>query len=187
MNRFKINKTSFPDLFFVDLKPLKDNRGHFKRLYCNDELINIMGNKPISQINYTFTKTKGTVRGLHYQTKPFSEKKIITCIKGEVYDVAVDLRKNSPTFLKHFSNILSEKNNKMIAVPEGFAHGFQTLKDNCEMMYFHSKPFNSKSERGINSLDPMLNIKWPLNFKQISDKDKNYSLLKIDFRGIQTQ
>jgi dTDP-4-dehydrorhamnose 3,5-epimerase len=184
MKRFKINKTSFSDLFSVNLKPLKDNRGQFKRLYCNDEFISIMDNKPISQINYTFTKKKGSVRGLHYQIKPFSEKKIITCIKGEVYDVALDLRKNSPTFLKHFSIILSEKNNKMIVIPEGFAHGFQTLKENCEMMYFHSKPFNSKSERGINSLDPKLNIKWPLNFTKITYKDKNYSLLKIDFKDI---
>lgn len=184
MQRFKINKTFLPGLFFVDLKPLKDIRGQLKRLYCNDEFINIMNNKPISQINYTFTNKKGSVRGLHYQIKPFSEKKIITCIKGEVCDVAVDLRKNSPTFLRHFSIILSEKNNKMIVIPEGFAHGFQTLKDNCEMMYFHSKPFNSKSERGINSLDPKLNIRWPLNITQISDKDKNHAFLKIDFRGI---
>jgi dTDP-4-dehydrorhamnose 3,5-epimerase len=184
MQRFKINKTSLLDLFIVDLKPLKDNRGYLKRLYCNDQFINIMSNKPISQINYTFTKKKGSVRGLHYQIKPFSEKKIITCIKGEVYDVAVDLRKNSPTFLKYFSIILSEKNNKMIVIPEGFAHGFQTLKDNCEMMYFHSKSFNAKSERGINSLDPKLNIKWPLNFTQISDKDKNHTFLKIYFKGV---
>jgi dTDP-4-dehydrorhamnose 3,5-epimerase len=184
MQRFKINKTCLLDLFFVDLKPLKDNRGYLKRLYCNDEFINIMGNKPISQINYTFTKKKGSLRGLHYQIKPFSEKKIITCIKGEVYDVAVDLRKNSSTFLKYFSIILSEKNNKMIIIPEGFAHGFQTLKDNSEMMYFHSKPFSSKSERGINSLEPKLNIKWPLKFTQISARDKNHSFLKLDFKGI---
>jgi len=184
MRRFKFNKTCLQDLFFADLKSLKDNRGYLKRLYCGDEFIDIMGGKPISQINYTFTKKKGSLRGLHYQIKPFSEKKIITCIKGEVYDVAVDLRKKSPTFLKYFSIILSEKNNKIIIIPEGFAHGFQTLKDNSEMMYFHSKPFSSKSERGINSLEPKLNIKWPLKFTQISDRDKNQSFLKLDFRGI---
>lgn len=184
MLRFKFNKTFIEDLFFADLTCLKDNRGHLKRLYCNDEFIDIMGDKIISQINYTFTKKKGSVRGLHYQIKPFSEKKIVTCIKGEVYDVAVDLRKNSPTFLKYFSIILSGKNNKMIIIPEGFAHGFQTLKDNSEMMYFHSKPFKPKSERGINLLDSKFNIKWPLKFTQISDRDKNHPFLKLDFRGI---
>lgn len=184
MSRFKFNKTCFKDLFFMDLKSLKDSRGYFKRLYCENEFMNFMNKKSISQINYTFTKRKGSIRGLHYQIKPYSEIKIITCIKGEVYDVMVDLRKNSPTFLKYFSIILSEKNYKMMIIPAGFAHGFQTLKDKSEMLYFHSKPFNEKSERGLNPLDPRLNIQWPLKLTKISNKDKNHFFLKRDFKGI---
>ena len=175
MQRFKINKTSLLDLFIVDLKPLKDNRGYLKRLYCNDQFINIMSNKPISQINYTFTKKKGSVRGLHYQIKPFSEKKIITCIKGEVYDVAVDLRKNSPTFLKYFSIILSEKNNKMIVIPEGFAHGFQSLTDNTEVFYQVTEFYHSESSLSVRWDDPAFKIKWPeADRRIISTRDLSY-------------
>ena len=184
MRHFKFNKTNISELVFAELNFFKDQRGYLKRLYCNKEFSKILGNKSISQINHSFTKKKGSVRGLHYQIKPYCEKKIIYCVRGKIFDVAVDLRKNSPTFLNYFSIVLSEKNNKMIVIPEGFAHGFQTLEDNSEMIYLHSKPFNTNSERGINFLDPSIKIKWPLSLSKISEKDKGHSFLKLDFKGI---
>ena len=182
--RFKVIKTNIPDLYHLKLSLLEDERGYLKRLYCFDELNKLMGNNSISQINHTYTKKKGSIRGMHYQKEPFCEKKIITCLKGKIFDVAIDIRINSPTFLKHFSIILTEDDNQMILIPEGFAHGFQALKDNCELLYLHSKPFNQKSEGGLNSFDPILNINWPLEVTQISDRDKNHPLLNLNFKGI---
>ena len=132
--RIKIIKTKIKDLTVVDIKSISDSRGFFQRIFCERELSGLLKNKNIVQLNRSFTKKSGSVRGLHFQNPPFAECKLVFCLKGEVYDVAVDLRMKSKTFLKHHSEILNEKNNRMMIIPEGFAHGFQTLSKNTELI-----------------------------------------------------
>lgn len=120
---------------------------------------------------------------MHFQTYPHSETKIVRCLKGSIYDVAIDLRVDSPTFLQHFGIVLSEKNNKYLYIPEGFAHGFQTLEHNAEILYLVTMPFEQTADTNINPLDPMINIKWKLNITNISFKDKNAPFITNDFIG----
>ena len=131
--------------------------------------------KNLNQINLSTSAQKGT--WLHYQTYPFSEQKIVTCIKGKIWDVAVDVRKESPNYLKWISLELSAENYTSILIPEGFAHGFQTLEDKTEILYFSSKPYMKEFEKGINPLDKKLKINWPLKISNISSKDKNQKFL----------
>ena len=154
-----------------------DDRGNFYRLFCEQEFKDLNISKKLNQINISTTVQKGTVRGLHYQTHPFSEQKIVTCIKGKIWDVAVDVRKESPNYLKWISLELSADNYTSILIPEGFAHGFQTLEDKTEILYFSSKPYMKEFEKGINPLDNKLNIKWPIKISNISSKDKNHKFL----------
>ena len=183
MNKFKFIKTSIPDVKVCISQPIKDERGYLDRVYCQHEFRKITRSS-IKQINRTFTKKVGTIRGFHYQKKPYSEIKIIKCVKGKIFDVALDIRKNSSTFLKYHAEIISAENNKIILIPEGFAHGFQTLTENCELIYFHTQFYNKKSESGINLLDSKINIKWPKKISFISQRDKNFSLIKANFDGI---
>ena len=132
----------------------------------------------MSAINISETNKKGTLRGLHFQKYPFQEIKIIRCIKGKIFDVAVDLRKDSKSFLQYESIILEEGDNKAFVIPEGCAHGFQTLKDNCSIIYIHSKQYSKESEDGVNYLDPRLNIKWPEKVTFISNRDKSLNFLR---------
>ena len=160
-------------------------RGHLARIYCHDELKNIGWYKPIAQINQTITKIRGTVRGLHFQNKPNTEMKLVSCLRGAIWDVAVDLRKNSPTFMKWHAEKLSSDNNRALFIPEGFAHGFQSLSEDCELLYLHSMPYARDSESGIRPDDPTLAITWPLEFSQISDRDCKHPLLTPQFNGIE--
>ena len=154
MDKFSLRSTLISDLKIIDHKPLVDSRGFLKRLYCQNTLEQIFKNKKIKQINQTLTKKKGTVRGLHFQFSPFSEIKIISCLKGKVWDVAVDLRVDSPTFLKHHCEELSDNDNKSILIPEGFAHGFQTLTSmKCCILF---EDYNENFEGAVNALDPKL-------------------------------
>lgn len=152
--------------------PFRDNRGSFERLFC-PETLQGWKNRPIKQINKSTTKSSGTIRGLHFQHAPYAEAKLITCLRGEVFDVAVDVRYGSPTFGKTFAVLLSESNNKSVIIPEGFAHGFQSLTDNVELVYIHSEFYNRSFEGGVNCFDKDLGIKWPLKCKAISEKDLN--------------
>lgn len=163
--------------FIIEIKPHTDNRGIFERLFCKNELQTIGFSKEIVQINHSFSKKKGTLRGMHYQLPPCTEARLIKCIRGAVFDVAVDIRKNSPTFLNHFGLELAEDNNKMFLIPEGFAHGFQTLKSDTELLYFHTGYYNAGSEAAINYADPLLELKFPLKVTEISDRDKNHLCL----------
>ena len=131
-----------------------------------------------------FNKKKGTLRGLHYQINPFSETKLIKCVGGSVFDVAVDLRKDSPTFLKYFSINLNIESNYSILIPKGFAHGFQTLENNSSLVYFHSNYYNKDYERGIKFSDKLINIKWPIQNRIISKRDLSHPQLNFDFKGI---
>ncbi len=178
----EIKEIELKDAFVINLKPLEDERGIFTRFFCKKEL---ELDSEIVQVNHSFTKNKGTIRGMHFQLSPKSEIKVIRCIRGKVYDVIVDIRKDSPTFLQHHVEILSADENKMIFVPRGFAHGFQTLEDDSELMYFHSEYYSPKFESGILYHDSLINIEWPLEVTLISERDNSYKELEQDFRGIE--
>lgn len=180
----KFIKTPLQDAYLVELTPFKDERGQFARTFCMKEFAEIGHTKPFVQINHSLNVEKGTLRGMHFQYKPYQEIKLIRCIKGSVYDVIVDLRKDSPTFLQHFGVELSAANMLMIYVPEGFAHGFQTLEDNSELLYHHTEFYTPNADGGVRFDDSTLNIQWKMPPVNLSPKDQNYNLMGKDFLGI---
>jgi dTDP-4-dehydrorhamnose 3,5-epimerase len=161
-----------------------DERGFLSRLFCAEELAVAGWNKPIRQINHTLTEHAGTVRGIHYQSQPFTEMKLVSCVRGEIWDVAVDLRYGSPTFLNWHAEILTAENGKAMLIPEGFGHGFQTMTDNCELIYLHNEAYNPEAEAGIRFDDPKLAIKWPLQVEVCSERDRSHPLINTNFKGI---
>lgn len=183
MDNFKFVKTNFDDLFVVERNPIHDSRGFFDKLFCSENFSTHF-NISIKQINLSKTNTKGTLRGLHFQKYPFAEKKFISCIRGKIFDVVVDIRKNSSIFLKHYSTVLSGDSSHSLLIPEGFAHGFQSLVEDCEMLYMHSENYQPEFESGLNSLDPILKIDWPLPISERSERDKEFSFLSEDFLGL---
>lgn len=183
--QMKFFKTKIQDLYIIILVPFEDDRGKFYRVFCKKELEEINNTKEIVNINLSFTKIKGTIRGMHFQYPPKTEIKIVKCISGSVYDVAIDLRQNSKTFLQWHGEVLSEKNEKLLYIPEGFAHGFQTLENNSEILYFVSEFYFPEYEGGVVYNDPKINLKWPLDVTNISDKDREIKLLDDDFKGIE--
>ena len=184
MARFEFYDTPLPGLKLVQRKPIEDARGFFARLYCADEFRAAGLNKPIAQINHTLTRRKGAVRGLHFQHAPHAETKLVSCLSGAVFDVAVDLRANSPTFLHWHGEILSAENHRNLLIPEGFAHGFQTLTEDCELLYLHTAPFHSEAEGALNVADPALAIAWPLPVSELSERDRAHPFIDIQFSGI---
>ncbi len=183
-DRFCISPTSISGLQLVQRRVLGDERGYFERMYCKDELREVLGSQDIVQINHTYTASPGTVRGMHFQLPPNSETKVVSCIRGEVFDVAIDLRKNSKSFLQWHAEVLSEKNHRMLLIPEGFAHGFQTLTGDCEMLYFHTNFYRREAERGLNAQDPRLAIKWPLMVTSISTRDREHPMLNQIYKEV---
>ena len=169
----KFNELKLHGAYLISLEKKEDQRGFFARFFCKDEFAkkNLVINYP--QMNISFNKVKGTLRGLHYQKHPFGETKLVTCIRGKIFDVIVDLRKQSSSYGKVYCIELSEKNKNIIYIPQGFAHGFQTLVDNTEVFYLHSKKHKPLSEDGINYKDPLLSINWPLKITNISERDLN--------------
>ena len=182
--RFNILDTPIAGLQVLQRKPIGDSRGYLERLFCTDELQAHTKGRPISQINYTSTASRGTVRGMHFQRPPHAEIKFVSCLRGEVFDVAVDLRDNSPTFLRWHAEVLSADNHKTLVIPEGFAHGFQTLTDDCEMLYFHTAAYQPGAEGGFNAQDPRLAIEWPLSVAGLSPRDAAHPLLGEEFTGL---
>ena len=180
----KFVEQSLKGVYLIDLDIFSDNRGSFARTFCKNEFNNIGHHKEWVQLNQSWNTIKGTIRGMHYQTPPFKEIKLIRCIKGAVLDVVIDIRAGSPTFLKHFTVELNEQNRKMIYVPEGFAHGFQTLTDNAELLYHHSEFYVPNSEGGLRYNDPTLGINWPLPVSLISERDLSHPLIDINFKGV---
>jgi len=170
--------------YIVESNSYEDHRGKFTRIFCQEELKKIGHSKPIVQINHSLTKEIGSVRGMHYQKPPKAEIKMVQCLKGEVFDVIVDLREDSPTFLKWHGEILSSKNMKMMYIPEGFAHGFQVLESNSELLYFHTEFYNPLYEAGVRYNDPKMNIAWLLKPINISEKDQYYPLVTSLFEGV---
>lgn len=182
--RFDITDSPLQGLKIIQRKPISDERGYFERLFCDEDMSQLIQGKKIVQINHTMTINRGTVRGMHYQIPPDSEIKLASCLRGEVFDVVVDIRAGSPTFLQYHVEILSVSNRKMLFIPEGFAHGFQTLTDDCEMLYFHTCAFKQRAQSGLNAKDPLLNIQWPLTIKKRSKSDCNYPMLTSEFHGV---
>ena len=180
----KIEQTKIEGVAVIYSEPFKDNRGFFNRIFCRNELEAIRPNIVIAQINHSMTKTKGTIRGMHFQYPPHSEMKIVRCIKGSIFDVAVDLRKGSPSFLQWHGEILSAENMKALVIPEGCAHGFQSLEDDIEMIYISTSPYCKEAENGIRYDDPTTKIQWPMNRTVISERDMSYSLLPNNYKGI---
>lgn len=176
-SRFEITNTPLAGLQRVQRKPISDSRGYFERLFCADELKELTAGQPIIQINHSRTHAAGTVRGLHFQHPPHSETKLINCLRGEIFDVAVDLRPESPTYLQWHAEILSEQNHTMLVIPEGFAHGFQTLTNDCELLYLHTKAYHPEAEAGIHPLDHKLRILWPLPPTELSPRDANLPVI----------
>ena len=163
--------------YLINLEKIEDGRGFFARLFCKDEFNNIGLNFNIVQINNSLNAQKGTLRGLHFQCQPKAEDKVVRCVRGSIWDVIVDLRENSPTYGKWFGEKLTQKNRTMMHVPKGFSHGFQTLCDNVEIIYFHTQYYNKDCERGLYYNDTDVGIQWPLPVTQISERDKSHPLL----------
>lgn len=184
MSRFVLHPTPLDGLLIVEHCPILDERGFLERIFCQDSLADVLEGKTICQINRTFTRLKGTVRGLHFQYPPYSEKKIIRCLRGQVWDVAIDLRRGSPTFLQHYGIILSSRNNLSYLIPEGFAHGLQTLTSSCEMLYLHTAKYLTEAEGALNALDPRIDIKWPGRITCRSKRDEGHPILFDTFQGI---
>jgi len=136
-------------------------------------------------MNHSLTRKKGAVRGMHFQYPPHAETKIVMCMKGEIFDVAVDIRAGSPTFLHWHGEILSAENRKSLLVPEGFAHGFQTLGDDCEVVYFVTAPYEATFESAIHPNDPSIAVQWPSEISQLSQKDASQPFIHKDFRGVE--
>ena len=170
--------------YIIDLEPFRDDRGLFARTFCAREFSRIGFSGQIVQINHSVTTQTGTVRGMHYQVPPACEVKIIRCVHGKVFDVIIDLRSGSSTFLKWHGVELSRENMRMIYIPKGFAHGFQAVSEGSELIYHHSEYYTQEHERGLRFDDPALGIKWPLPVSVVSEKDGSYQLINSDFKGV---
>lgn len=184
MNRFNVLKAPFSGLLVLERQALTDERGFLSRLFCAEELQSYGWVGGIAQINHTHTHAKGTVRGMHFQYPPDAEYKLVTCLAGEVWDVLVDIREQSPTYLRWFSQNLSAANRQSILIPAGFAHGFQTLTDDAEMIYAHSQAYRPSNEGALRATDKRLAIPWPLPVTAMSERDSTHPLIDENFRGI---
>jgi dTDP-4-dehydrorhamnose 3,5-epimerase len=176
--------TSLAGSYIIDLEPKSDERGWFARYYCKNEFQKIGHTKEWVQMNHSVSNKKGSIRGMHFQIHPYKEIKMLRCIAGSVYDVIIDLRKGSKTFLQWMGLELSAANKKMLYIPEGFAHGFQCLEDNCELIYHHSEFYKPGAEAGIRYNDPLVSIQWPLPLTVISPRDDQHPYLDENFKGI---
>ena len=179
-----IISTRLPDVVVVETTQSVDHRGVFARLYCARELDAVTGDHPIVQINHSRTTKVGAVRGMHFQRPPHAEMKLVRCLKGRVWDVAVDLRTDSPTFLQWHAEELSPTNARMLVIPEGCAHGFQALEPDSELLYLHTAFYSSEAEGGVSYSDPRFGITWPLPVVDLSQRDMGYSNIAADFSGM---
>jgi dTDP-4-dehydrorhamnose 3,5-epimerase len=170
--------------YVIGLEPYTDDRGWFARYYCKNEFALVGQQKEWVQMNHSCTSAKGALRGMHFQLPPYRETKMVRCIAGKVYDVIIDLRAGSASFLQWFGAELSAENKKMLYIPEGFAHGFQTLTENCELIYHHTEYYTPGAEGGIRYDDPRAGIAWPLPVTVISERDAGHPFLDQDFKGI---
>jgi len=181
--KLKFSPTPLQGAYIVTPNLLKDNRGEFFRTYCKTEFTEIKFDKEFVQMNHSINYRRGTMRGLHFQSPRAPEEKLIQCIRGSVYDVIVDIRKKSPTFMKYYAINLNPIDKQMIFVPAGCAHGFLTLEDNSELTYSHSQTYNPSEEKGLRFDDPMINIDWPNAIEHISERDSSHPHVGESFKG----
>lgn len=180
----KFFPTSLSGACIIEPQPFSDERGWFARTYCKQEFAQIGHEGEWVQLNHSYTSKKGTIRGMHFQAPPYQEIKMVRCIAGAVYDVIIDVRKNSPTFLQWLGIELTASNKKMLYIPAGFAHGFQCLTNDCELLYHHTEFYTPNSEGGIRFDDPKVNIQWLLPVSIISTRDAGHPYLSENFKGI---
>jgi dTDP-4-dehydrorhamnose 3,5-epimerase len=185
VTRLTVTPLLLDGLSLVQRQRLGDARGCFERIFCADELAAAGWVKSVAQVNRSFTERRGTVRGMHFQRPPHAEMKLVTCLRGEAWDVAVDVRAGSNTFLRWHAELLSADNGRALLIPEGFAHGFQTLTQDVEMLYFHSASYSSTAEDALHPSDPMLAIVWPHEIAALSRRDAEHALLDKDFQGVE--
>lgn len=167
-------ETKLKGAFLIDIEPREDERGFFARSWCEDEFAKYGLNTRVVQCNISFNKKRGTLRGMHYQSEPFPEAKLARCTAGAIYDVILDLRPNSPTFKQWVSVELTAENRRALYIPEGFAHGFQTLEDNTEVFYQMGEFYHPECARGVRWDDPAFGIEWPIEEVIISNNDASY-------------
>lgn len=160
--------------YLIGLQKRSDERGFFARLFCSKEFGDHGLEERFIQANDSLSARKGTLRGMHYQLEPMAETKLVRCLSGSLYDVILDIRPGSPTFGQSFGAVLSAENRLMMYVPKGFAHGFLTLEDNVEVIYFVSQAYSKELERGIRWNDPFFNIAWPMEPEIVSDRDQSH-------------
>jgi dTDP-4-dehydrorhamnose 3,5-epimerase len=184
MSRFAVEDTPLAGVKLMRRHQLADDRGALSRLFCSDELRSAGWTMPVAQVNHTVTHQRGTLRGMHYQIPPDAECKLVTCIRGEVWDVALDLRAGSRTFLQWYAALLSADNLVAMLLPEGVAHGFQTMTDDVELLYCHSRAYSPGSERGVNPMDRRVAIDWPLAASVMSERDRSFAPLDSLFAGV---
>jgi dTDP-4-dehydrorhamnose 3,5-epimerase len=173
----KFTKTDIVDLIVIEPNVYGDNRGWFSETYNQTVFKQNDIHITFVQDNHSYSLQRGVLRGLHFQNKPFAQTKLVRCTKGKIWDVAVDLRKSSPTYLQWFGLELSAENHKMLFIPQGFAHGFVTLENDCEVQYKVDNIYNKELDRSIKYNDSMINVKWPIQDVILSDKDLNAPLL----------
>ncbi len=176
--------TAIAGVVVVESDPRTDPRGSFTRWFCAHELSLLLGSRLIVQINHSRTVTVGAVRGLHYQHPPHAEMKLIRCLRGRIWDVVVDLRAGSSTFLRWHAEELTPDGARMIVIPEGCAHGFQVLEPDSELLYLHTALYAPNAEAGLNHEDPRLDIRWPLQITDLSDRDRGHPMIDAEFAGI---
>ncbi|MDR0662374.1 MAG: dTDP-4-dehydrorhamnose 3,5-epimerase family protein [Holosporales bacterium] len=184
MSQFTITDCPLAGLKLVKRTCFEDVRGYLSRFFCAEDLKAAGWKKPVAQINHSYTLRKGTIRGLHFQYPPHAEAKFINCLRGSIWDIAIDLRAGSPTFLKSHAEVLSADNKHALLIPEGYAHGFQSLTEDVEVLYLLSHPYKKEAEGGVCFSDPALGIAWPLPATVVSERDKNHPPLTKDFRGL---
>jgi dTDP-4-dehydrorhamnose 3,5-epimerase len=184
LDRMIVRRTPLDGLAVVETAPVSDERGGFVRVFCEHECAGLRPGLHWPQINLSRTSGKGTVRGMHFQHPPAAEAKLIRCLRGRVFDVAVDVRAGSPTFLRWHALELDESRPQQIFIPEGFAHGFQALTDQVELLYLHTAPWSREHESRLRYDDPALRIDWPLPVTQVSEKDRAAPLLDHAFAGV---
>ena len=171
-------------VFVVEHQPFQDSRGAFSRLFCEETLSQFFAPRHIVQINHSRTSAIGAIRGMHFQHAPHAEMKLVRCLKGKVWDVVVDLRADSATFLQWHAEILRAESGKMFVIPEGCAHGFQVLEAESELLYLHTAPYVPGAEGAVRYDDPRININWPLPVTDLSQRDMNHALLSNEFVGL---
>lgn len=180
----KLTSTPLGGVYLAQSPTMADQRGGLTRLYCEHELAAALGPRRVVQVNHTLTRARGAVRGMHFQHPPHAEMKFVRCIKGRVWDVAVDIRAGSPTFLRWHAEELSPENGLMMIIPEGCAHGFQALEPNSEMLYLHTAFYAPASEGGFMCNDDAIGIRWPLPINDLSARDSNHPAIAPHYRGV---